>query len=158
MNQHAATVRHPTTCQDILDAPDHMAAELTEGALHLRPRRAPPRVVARRPERHRRRPRGVAPRPHARDAYTAWFQIVPDRVCEILGPGTRVIDLPDKRRVHAEAGVADLRFVDPMARTLEAFSLAGSAWTSIAALRNADDVSVAPFDAITFPLAALWAD
>ena len=37
MNQHAPTVRRPATYQDVLDAPEHMVAELIEGALYLHP-------------------------------------------------------------------------------------------------------------------------
>ena len=38
MNQHAPAVRRPATYQDVLDAPEHMVAELIDGALHLSPR------------------------------------------------------------------------------------------------------------------------
>jgi Uma2 family endonuclease len=41
MNEHVATVRRPATYQDVLDAPEHMVAELIGGALHLHPRPAP---------------------------------------------------------------------------------------------------------------------
>jgi len=88
----------------------------------------------------------------------AWFDLSPDWVCEVPAPSTRAIDLTDKRRLYATAGVARLWFVDPLTRTLEAFALADGAWTLIAALKNADDVCVSPFEAITFPLSALWAD
>ena len=49
-------------------------------------------------------------------------------------------------------------FVDPIDRTLEAFALRDSAWTLIAALKDADEVRVPPFDAISFPLSVLWPD
>lgn len=189
MNQHAPTVRHPATYQDVLDAPEHMVAELIGGALHLHPRPAPLHVTASsmlgievgapfgrgrggpggwwildEPELHlsadvvvpdlagwRRERMPALPD-------TAWFDVPPDWVCEVLSPGTRGIDLTDKRRLYAVAGVPHLWFVDPVARTLEAFALAGGVWTLMAALRDAADVCVPPFDAITFPLAALWAD
>ena len=87
-----------------------------------------------------------------------WFELAPDWVCEVLSPGTRQIDLTDKRRIYAERGVAHLWFVDPLARTLEAFALRGGAWTLIAALKDDDEVRVPPFDAIAFPLSVLWPD
>lgn len=87
-----------------------------------------------------------------------WFDLVPDWACEVLSPGTRRIDLTDKRRLYADAGVAYLWFVDPLARTLEAFTLHDGAWTLIAALKEAEEVRVAPFDAIAFPLSVLWPD
>jgi Uma2 family endonuclease len=58
---------------------------------------------------------------------TAWFELAPDWVCEVPSPGTRKVDLTDKRRIKAAAGVAFLWFVDPLARTLEAFALRGGA-------------------------------
>ena len=76
----------------------------------------------------------------------------------MLSPGTRRIDLTDKRRLYAEAGVAFLWFVDPVARTLEAFALRDGDWTLIAALKDDEEVSVPPFDAISFPLSVLWPD
>lgn len=89
---------------------------------------------------------------------TPWFDLVPDWICEVLSPGTRSIDLTDKRRLYAVAGVAHLWFIDPLARTLEAFALRNGAWTLIAALKDAEEVRVAPFDAIAFPLSVLWPD
>ena len=88
----------------------------------------------------------------------AWFELAPDWVCEVLSPGTRALDLTDKRRLYAAAGVAFLWFVDPLARTLEAFALRDGAWTLIAALKDDEEVRVAPFDAIAFPLSVLWPD
>lgn len=89
---------------------------------------------------------------------TAWFEIAPDWVCEVLSPGTRRIDLTDKRDVYAEQGVGHLWFVDPLARTLEAFALEGGRWVLVASLRDDAEVRVAPFEAVGFPLDALWAD
>jgi Uma2 family endonuclease len=88
----------------------------------------------------------------------AWFELAPDWACEVLSPGTRRIDLTDKRHLYAAAGVAHLWFVDPLARTLEAFALRDGAWTLIAALKDDDEARVPPFDAIAFPLSVLWPD
>ncbi len=87
-----------------------------------------------------------------------WTELAPDWVCEVLSPGTRRIDLTDKRRIYATSGIPHLWFVDPLARTLEAFALREGAWVLIAALKNDEDVRVPPFDAVAFPLAALWPD
>ncbi len=89
---------------------------------------------------------------------TAWFETVPDWVCEILSPGTRRLDLTDKRDRYAAAGVRHLWLADPDARTLEGFELREGQWVLIAALKDDDAVRLAPFDAVTFALGALWAD
>ena len=89
---------------------------------------------------------------------TAWFELAPDWVCEVLSPGTRQIDLTDKRAIYGEQGVGYLWLVDPLARTLEAFALAGSRWVLVASLKDDDEVRVPPFEAVAFPLDALWAD
>jgi hypothetical protein len=89
---------------------------------------------------------------------TAWFELAPDWVCEILSPSTRRIDLTDKRDIYAEQGVGNLWLVDPLARTLEAFALEGGRWVLIASLRDDAEVRVPPFEAVAFSLDALWAD
>ncbi len=89
---------------------------------------------------------------------TAAIDLEPDWVCEILSPGTRQFDLAGKRPIYGKAGVARLWFVDPIARTLEAFENRDREWTLIAALRDDEAVSMPPFDAIEFPLSALWPD
>ncbi|MDX8355797.1 Uma2 family endonuclease [Cognatiyoonia sp. IB215182] len=89
---------------------------------------------------------------------TAAFDLAPDWVCEVLSRSTRQFDLVEKRTLYGEAGVSHLWFVDPVARTLEAFANQDGSWTLIAALKDDDKVSVAPFDAIEFELSALWPD
>jgi hypothetical protein len=87
-----------------------------------------------------------------------WFGFAPDWACEVLSPGTRRLDLTAKRDIYGAAGVGHLWFVDPSARTLEAFEHRNGAWVPIAALRDGDEVRVPPFDAVAFPLSALWPD
>ena len=87
-----------------------------------------------------------------------WTDLAPDWACEVLSPGTRAVDLTAKRRIYAAASVAHLWLVDPEARTFEAFALRDGAWTLIAALKDDDQVRVAPFDAVALPLSALWPD
>lgn len=84
--------------------------------------------------------------------------VAPDWVCEVLSPSTRTYDLTEKREVYAEQGVGWLWFVDPLARTFEAFALREGAWVLIAALHDDAEVRVAPFDAVGFALGALWSD
>ena len=86
----------------------------------------------------------------------AFLTLAPDWVCEVLSASTRKLDLEGKRPVYAREGVGHLWFVDPAARTLEAFQLEGGAWTPAGAAREDDPVSLPPFEAVAFPLGALW--
>ena len=82
--------------------------------------------------------------------------MAPDWVCEILSPATARKDRVLKLPLYAEYRVAHTWLVDPLARTLEAFSLRPEGWLLIATLKDDEAVSVPPFDAITFSLADLW--
>lgn len=188
MNLPASTARHPATYQDVLDAPPDRVAEVVRGALHLQPRPAMPHVragsrlgvrlggfdddtigpggwwIVDEPELHpgadivvpdlagwRRTRMPRFPR-------SPYATVAPDWVCEILSPSTRQLDLGPKRDIYAEHGVGHLWFVDPDARTLEAFGLRDGAWVLLRTLTGDADVRLPPFDAIGFPLAALWPD
>lgn len=87
-----------------------------------------------------------------------YFTLAPDWVGEILSPGTRRLDLTDKRSLYAAAGVPHLWLLDPAAGTLEAFALRDGAWLLVGALKEDDEVRLPPFDAIGFPLSELWPD
>jgi Uma2 family endonuclease len=88
----------------------------------------------------------------------AYFTLAPDWVCEILSPGTRKIDLTDKRDIYGTMGVGHLWLADPRARTLEAFALREGARVLLGAVKDDAPVRLAPFEAIEFPLSALWPD
>ncbi len=89
---------------------------------------------------------------------TAWFELPPDWVCEILSPATARADRMLKMPRYATAGVSYCWQIDPDTRTLEAFALKDGQWVSLTSLVGDAEVSVAPFDAIYFALGALWAD
>ena len=87
---------------------------------------------------------------------TAWFELPPDWVCEVLSPGTRQIDRRQKMPIYARQGVAWLWLIDPDARLLEAYALKEGVWSLLVTLGEDDPVRVAPFDEIEFSLSALW--
>lgn len=87
---------------------------------------------------------------------TAYFEIVPDWVCEVLSPATARLDRVEKLSLYAAWGVGHCWLVDPDAKTLEVLSLAGSKWLVEQALKDADDVTAPPFEAHTFQLSVLW--
>ena len=87
-----------------------------------------------------------------------FFTLAPDWVCEILSPSTRALDQVMKRAIYAREGVVHLWFVDPDARTLEAFELQDGQWLLLETLQDNDPVSLPPFEATSFNLGGLWPD
>ncbi|TDR94775.1 Uma2 family endonuclease [Enterovirga rhinocerotis] len=116
---------------------------LVEPELHLGSHIVVPDIAGWRRER--------LPRP--KDAF---ITIVPDWICEILSPSTARLDRGPKRRIYASAGVQHLWLLDPVEGVLEAFGLAGEQWLLLATIERGEMVSVAPFDAISFPLDDLF--
>jgi Uma2 family endonuclease len=87
---------------------------------------------------------------------TAYIETAPDWVCEILSPSTERLDRGPKRRIYAEASVPHLWLLDPRSRVLEAFALVSGQWLLLATIEPGEEVRVAPFDAVGFPLDALF--
>lgn len=89
---------------------------------------------------------------------TAWFELPPDWVCEILSPSTARTDRVEKLPIYARHGISHAWLVDPDLRTLEVLENHDGKWLLLTVLENDAAVSQAPFDAISFPLGSLWAD
>lgn len=87
---------------------------------------------------------------------TAFYELAPDWVCEVLSPSTARLDRGAKRRIYAEAGVGHLWLLDPVAGELEAFQLEGRRWLLLATVQRGEEVRVPPFDAVAFPLDDLF--
>jgi len=87
---------------------------------------------------------------------TNYVEIPPDWLCEVLSVSTEKRDRTVKMRVYAEAGIPHMWLLDPRQQILEAFELREGLWTRLGAWNSADQVSAAPFDAITISLADLW--
>lgn len=88
---------------------------------------------------------------------TAWFELAPDWISEILSPATARLDRVKKMPIYAEAAVAHLWLVDPDLRTLEVYACDGAHWLLLGGHADQDVVRAAPFDAIELELSALWA-
>lgn len=84
--------------------------------------------------------------------------VVPDWICEVLSPSTRKFDLTEKRGRYAAMGVGHFWTIDLAERILEVSMLRDGAWMLLDTLSDDDDVRCAPFDAVSFPLSALWTD
>ena len=66
-----------------------------------------------------------------------WIEGAPDLVVEVLSPSTAAYDRARKLAVYAEAGVANVWFLDPMIKTVEVLTLQGGKYFVEATL--ADD-------------------
>ena len=89
---------------------------------------------------------------------TAWFELAPDWICEVLSPTTARTDRAQKLPIYAAAGVRYAWLIDPDLRTLEAFETLEGRWLLLGVSENDQAIQLPPFDAISFPLNTLWAD
>lgn len=87
---------------------------------------------------------------------TAYCELAPDWVCEVLSPATQALDRGAKQRIYAREGIGHLWFVDPDAQTLEAFESRGGRWVLLDQLAGQTTVSLPPFESISFPLGDHW--
>ena len=88
---------------------------------------------------------------------TAWFELAPDWVCEILSPSTCRDDRVVKMPLYAREEVGHIWLVDPDQKTLEAYALQHGRWLLLGAHKDQERVSVPPFGEMALELAALWA-
>lgn len=87
---------------------------------------------------------------------TAYIDVAPDWVCEIASPSTERLDRGPKRRIYADVEVGHLWLLNPQSKFLEAFALVAGQWLLLATFEPGDEVRVAPFDAVGFPMDALF--
>ncbi len=87
---------------------------------------------------------------------TAYFEVAPDWVCEVLSASTEASDRTSKHRIYAEAGIGHLWLIDPRFQLLEAFVLTDRQWLLAGGWRSDDLVRAPPFEAVSFSLADLW--
>ena len=87
---------------------------------------------------------------------TAYVQLAPDWICEVLSASTRTHDQIGKRRIYEEHGVDYIWFVDPDARTLQSFRLTGDGPLLTGMVEGDEEVALPPFEAVPFNLGSLW--
>jgi Uma2 family endonuclease len=87
---------------------------------------------------------------------TAWFDVVPDWICEVLSPSTARLDRIVKMPIYAKLGVAYLWLIDPILQTLEAYELHDQHWVLNGSYADAQPITIAPFTEHTFSLSDLW--
>jgi Uma2 family endonuclease len=87
---------------------------------------------------------------------TAWIEVAPDWVCEVLSPSTESYDRGDKRLIYAAAEVNHVWHINPLLKMLEVYELSGGKWLLLDVFRDEAQVAAAPFAEISFSLSLLW--
>ena len=87
---------------------------------------------------------------------TAYFDVSPDWVCEVVSPSTAAIDRVKKLTIYAREQVRHAWLIDPLARTLEVLRLEHGRWTIVATWSGMAVVMAEPFEAIDLDLSLLW--
>jgi Uma2 family endonuclease len=89
---------------------------------------------------------------------TAWFETVPDWVCEVLSPSTARVDRVEKMPLYVRMGVGHAWLADPDLRTLEAYANQDGRWLLLQTCAGDARVALPPFEAVEWELGSLWAD
>jgi Uma2 family endonuclease len=88
---------------------------------------------------------------------TAYFTLAPDWVCEVLSKSTETIDREKKLPIYAAHGVSHVWLIDPIAKTLEVYTLdSDRRWRDVRIHEGDARVRAQPFEAIEIDLADLW--
>lgn len=116
----------------------------TEPELHLGPHVLVPDIAGWRTERLPRLPS------------TAYVEMPPDWLAEILSPSTQALDRTEKLAIYAQFGVKHCWYIDPVARTLEVLALANGKWVINSTFRDNATVAAPPFEVHSFALDVLW--
>jgi Uma2 family endonuclease len=87
---------------------------------------------------------------------TAWFELAPDWVCEVLSPATAIVDRTRKQEIYRAQSVPWLWFVDPAARTIEVLRNAENGWLVAGTFGGSTEARIPPFDAVALDLGTLW--
>jgi Uma2 family endonuclease len=86
----------------------------------------------------------------------AFITLAPDWVCEVLSPGTALLDRRRKMPLYARERVPHLWLVDPIVRSLEVYLLEGERYVHLGTFGENERARAVPFDAIELELEALW--
>ncbi len=88
---------------------------------------------------------------------TAYFELPPDWICEVLSRSTESVDRTKKLPLFAAAGVPHVWLVDPIARSLEVHTLGDNGrWRDVRIYEGNARVRAEPFTAIELDLSGLW--
>jgi Uma2 family endonuclease len=88
---------------------------------------------------------------------TAYFEIVPDWICEVLSPSTASVDRDKKLPLYAELGVPHVWLVDPVGKAVEAHADPdGGTWRHVRVYPGDGPARIPPFEAVDLDLPAMW--
>jgi Uma2 family endonuclease len=86
---------------------------------------------------------------------TAYFELAPDWICEILSKSTEDVDRTKKPPIYGTHGVRHVWLIDPIGKTLEVHALDDShRWRDVRVYEGNVRVRAQPFAEID--LGALW--
>jgi Uma2 family endonuclease len=89
---------------------------------------------------------------------TPYFTLAPEWICEVLSKSTEDVDRDEKMPLYAREGVAHAWLVDPIARTVEVYTLGrGGRWSRPEVHSDRARVRLPPFEAVELDLSVLWA-
>ena len=83
------------------------------------------------------------------------FTVSPDRVCEVLSPGTERLDRTRRLPAYARAGVLHACLANPRTRTLEMLRLEAAHWLLVSTRAGDEIVRAESFEAAALDLLAL---
>ena len=88
---------------------------------------------------------------------TAFFEVAPDWICEVVSPQSGRRDRIQKARIYAEFGVEWFWLVDPAQQVIEVWHREGQRWI-VEGTWGGDDAEarVPPFDGVAIDLARWW--
>jgi Uma2 family endonuclease len=89
---------------------------------------------------------------------TAFFDVSPEWICEVLSQNTVRKDRIFKMPLYAKYGVQHIWLLDPLAKTLEVYQLETQYWKLIGTFSGNDNVSILPFQEINIELSFLWGE
>jgi len=87
---------------------------------------------------------------------TAYYELAPDWVCEVLSPSTARVDRVLKVPVYARERVKHVWLVSPTEQTLEVLQLDGESYRLLPTHGGDAVVRVEPFAAVELELPPLW--
>jgi Uma2 family endonuclease len=87
---------------------------------------------------------------------TAYFDLSPDWICEVISQSTARKDRVLKMPLYAKNKVQYIWLIEPITKILEVYQLDGQYWRLIGTFADSDKVTIAPFTEISIDLSFLW--